>query len=387
MALRLCEGKDSKSLAVCGLNMQVLEAMTDWVRVVDSEGKVIFANPAMRRDCEMEELGQASFERDLNIGQAFVPQSISLMTLLTSINFMKEISFKGRDFSVKSSPVLKDGEVVAAVEVFRDISQENQAKKVLIKANRRMRDELNFATRVQKSLLPKKGLHGNLQVDYFYEPSEQLSGDLFDVVKIDDSHTGVYICDVVGHGVGASMLTMFIKQNVASILSHYAYTDPATLLYELRERFSELDLGYDRYFSIFYGVYNREDMTFTYSNAGHNCAPVLKNGEDYKVLRATGSPISDVFKDMRYKEYVQELEPTSKLVFYTDGFTEATNIEGVEFGMNRFINSVMRDGDIVENVVGDVVDFNWGENDDDMAILVLSLKDLDIEDESTPVYR
>lgn len=365
------------TIELCELNVQVLESMDDWVRVIDRNGRILFINKSMKTSCKTHDPNIAcSFEEDIIMGDSVVPRSVSLITLLTRKTYNKEIIFMGKEYSVKSSPVIdEDGDVVAAVEVFRDISSEIHIRRELFNANKMMSDDIKFARSIQAQLLPEKGIIGDLDVDYYYQPSKQLSGDLFDIIKIDDDKVGIYICDVVGHGVGASMLTMFIKQTTRAIVTELGGARPSITLYELRARFGEMNLAENLYFTMFYGVYSRKERSFSYSNAGHNCCPIVKLDDRYKVLEITGVPICDLFREMTYKEDKIRLEKGDKLIFYTDGFTESKNYDREEFGNERFIEAIMKPGNIIENVVGEVTKFSWGEVFDDMAIMVATLID------------
>lgn len=367
--------EDMLTIELCELNIQVLESMDDWVRVIDVNGRIIFLNKAMKESCNVNSsVISCSFDEDMTFGDSVIPRSVSFITLLTKKTYNQEVIFMGKEYSVKSSPVIdEDGEVAAAVEVFRDISSEIHIRRELFNANKAMSDDIKFARSIQRQLLPEKGRVGDLEIDYYYKPSEQLSGDLFDIIRIDQDKVGIYICDVVGKGVGASILTMFIKQTMQAIISELGGANPSTTLYELRARFGEMKLEENLYFTMMYGVYSKKDRTFSYSNAGHNCSPILKLEDNYKVLEITGVPICDIFKEMTYKEDVVRLEKGDQLIFYTDGFTESMSYEREEFGHERFVEAIMMPGDIIENVVTKVNRFSWGEVFDDMAIMVATV--------------
>src|SRR5699024_6036638 len=108
-----------------------------------------------------------------------------------------------------------------------------------------------FAKKIQMSILPKKGVFGPLKIDYLYRPSEILSGDMFDIHKIDDEHIGIYISDVVGHGVSASIMTMFIRQTMESIMKDTL--SPSDAISNLHKSFLDLNLDDENYFTLFYG--------------------------------------------------------------------------------------------------------------------------------------
>ncbi|NMR96254.1 phosphatase, partial [Vibrio parahaemolyticus] len=110
-----------------------------------------------------------------------------------------------------------DGDIVAAVEVFRDVTRERKLELELLERNKLISEDLKFARKVQEKILPRQGMFENLNIEYIYKASEMLSGDMFDVFRIDDEKIGIYIRDVAGYGIAASMLTMFIKQMMRDI--------------------------------------------------------------------------------------------------------------------------------------------------------------------------
>src|SRR5699024_7228347 len=153
---------------------------------------------------------------------------------------------------------------------------------------------------LQRKILPQRGIYKNVKIDFLYKPCEMLSGDMFDIFYIDDQHIGIYISDVVGHGITASMMTMFVRQTMRAIKEEIK--SPSKALTELHKIIIVLDLDDDKYFTMCYGVMNTETNEFRYSNAGHNCVPILFNGEEIKLLKVRGFPISYIFNEIKYKE-------------------------------------------------------------------------------------
>ena len=198
------------------LNYHVLEGMADWVRVVDKEGTIIYANKTMKEALGHNIVGMKCYKshgKEMPCSFCITDRSINTGEIV-----QKEEKINGRYFSVKSSPVTNsDGKVFAAVEVFRDVTRERKLELELIEKNKKMSKDLGFAKRIQERILPNKEILGNISIDYIYRPSEMLSGDMFDVFYIDDENIGIYISDVSGHGVAAAMMTMFIRQTMRSI--------------------------------------------------------------------------------------------------------------------------------------------------------------------------
>ncbi len=353
------------------LNYHVLESMADWVRVVDKEGTVIYANKIMKENLGHNIVGMKCYKalgRETPCNFCITERSIN-----TGEVVQKEEVYNGRFFSVKSSPVTNShGEIFGAVEVFRDVTRERKLEIELIEKNRKMSKDLGFAKKIQEKILPSKEIFDNITFDYIYKPSETLSGDIFDVFHIDDENIGIYISDVSGHGVAAAMMTMFIRQTMRSIKEDIL--SPSVALGELYRRFSTLNLDVDKYFTIFYGVFNRKTYEFKYSNGGHNCIPIKFNNNGMELLEAKGFPIVVLFEKIVYDEKTIKLSNGDKILFYTDGITEAKNKDGEEFGTDGVINIVKNNsGNILDDLENTIIDYSWGEQQDDFALVLLEV--------------
>ncbi|HLR35049.1 MAG TPA: SpoIIE family protein phosphatase [Tissierellales bacterium] len=351
------------------LNYDVLEGMADWVRVIDKFGIIIYANKTMKKDLGEDIVGKRCY--GVLGKQSPCDFCITERSIATGEIVQKEERVGDKYFSVKSSPVADSkGNIYAAVEVFRDVTRQRMLEKELKEKNKKMKKDLCFAKTLQEKILPKKGKYGNIKIDHMYKPCELLSGDMYDVFYIDNEHIGIYISDVVGHGITASMMTMFVRQTVRAIKDDYR--SPGKTLTELHKRFIDLDLDDDEYFTIFYGIFNNRTNEFKYANAGHNCIPILFNNEEIQLLKMKGYPISYIFNDIYYKESSIELKPKDKILFYTDGITEVKNEKKEEFGVERVIDSINHNRkDIIENLEKDVFKFNGGEQDDDFAVVLM----------------
>lgn len=358
------------------LNVQILDSMDDLVRVVDTSHQVIFMNVAMRK-AGFPEITQNISSIDYMQGsEHYIPTFPLAFQYATKQTITRELKINGRYYSVKSSPVLDVvGNIIANVEVFRDITSETHTKQELFKANKRMADDMKLARNIQYRLLPQKGEYQGISIDYYYEPSYNLSGDLFDVVPIDDHLTAIYIADVVGHGVGASIMTMFVKQSMTSIISDQGGEIPSKTLYEIRHRLEAMNVGTELYFTLFYGVLDHKKRVFRYSNAGHNCPPLHRSDYGVKLLSCSGAPISPLFSHMTYTDRTIDLKEEDLLLFYTDGITETKGFDRMEFGQERLIDIVKTNKTgIISKVIHATQKFRWGEIEDDIALLMVKIK-------------
>lgn len=357
------------------LNYHVLEGMADWVRVVDEDGVVIYANKSMKKDLGNDIIGKKCYEA---IGSDKECSScITQRSMAKGETIQKEEVINGKTYSVKSSPVKDSNDlIIAAVEVFRNVTRERKLELELINKNKKMNSDLEFSKRLQQKILPKKEQVHNVNIDYIYKPSETLSGDMFDMYKIDNENIGVYISDVVGNGVSASLMTMFIRQTMRVMTDDP--TSPSNVLGELHKRFLDLNLEAEYYFTIFYGIFNINTKKLKYVNAGHNCMPIRYNNnkDDIDVLENKGYPISSLLEGISFKEKEIQINSHDKILFYTDGVTEARDYSGREYGLKRLINIIKKNPkELLSEVEKSVFNHSWGEIEDDFALLLLEILD------------
>lgn len=350
---------------------EIVDGMIDWVRVIDRDNTVFYANKKMREDLGEDIVGKKCFEvlcRDKKCEYCISQETLTNGTILK-----KETELNNNTYMVISSPMVDDdGKIIGSVEVFRDITYEKELVKKVNEKNRKMSEDISFARNMQNRMLPPKGMYNSLNIDYLYESSELLSGDFFDVFKIDADNVGIYICDVVGHGVTASLLTIFVRQSLRTIAK--AYNNADKIIEELHKTFLSLNLDYDKYFSIFFGIYNKVTHDFQYINAGHNSIPILLRNQnsDIVMLEAKGYPICNIFDVVEYDINHIKLFEGDKLFFYTDGITEAKNEKGQEFGVEKLINIIENSDKVLEKLKLSLENYSNIQKDD-YAILVAQL--------------
>ncbi len=329
----------------------VLNGMGDWVRVIDANDNIIYANKTMKEGLSLSLVGRKCYEvigRDMPCDNCVSRQSIENYK-----SMRKEEEINGKIYSIMSSP-LRDlnGEVHSVIEVLRDVTETKLMQEKLKEQNNKLNTDLQIAREMQYSLLPKPLTQTKVEFDYIYIPSEMIGGDFFDVFNIDESHIGVYIADVSGHGVPASMLTMFLRQTIAKdILS------PALVLKQLYKNYSEVDFSKEMYITMFFGIIDINKNTIRYANAGHHMLPMLLDKDNGKIisLEATGIPISRWMDQVEYDEYVQKLKINNRLVFFTDGVTEICNSSSEMYGISRLKAFNLRNKDNTINKIKDLL--------------------------------
>lgn len=361
------------------LTYDILDGMVDWVRVMDREGTVIFMNRSMEKAMGEEMLGLKCYQM-LNKNKRCI-RCIGETTITTGEAAEKEERIGDKVFSIKSSPV-KDltGYIYAVVEVFRNVTRERRLENEIMKKNEKMSKDVEFAKKIQQSILPCKGTHGKLLIDYLYQPSEILSGDMFDIQKVDENHIGVYISDVVGHGVSASIMTMFIRQTMEAIMIET--TSPSETISNLHRSFLDLGLDDENYFTIFYAIINTKNNTMEYSNGGHNSLPCIVSKDENGIkkahfLEASGFPITYLFEKVDYEEHTVDICCDDEILFFTDGILECKNEEKELFGEERLIHSIESSKeDTIKSIEKKINEFKdeYGDIDDDITILKVEIK-------------
>lgn len=351
------------------INLNILNGIADLVRVLDSNNQVIFVNSAME-----ELMGASAMEMTCEPdGRYFCNLSIAERTLRTGEIIQREEYIENNYYSVKCSPIFDDDSIVAVVEVFRNITMEKKLQREIINKNKELDLEMNEAKKIQLGLLPEKGFIGGAMIDYIYRPSNILSGDMFNVFEINRDNLGIYISDTVGHGFASSQVTMFVNFMFKNLTTK-TLLNPSIALEEIKKKFNSINLDINIYFTCFYGVYNRRENTFKFSNAGHNPCPILtRNRVSYELVTA-GLPISRMFEDTTYEDNVVDLFCGDKLLFVTDGIPELKNAQGEDYGIKKLGDILNRHSvDELYEIRNDIISFTAKEPKDDMTAVLLKV--------------
>jgi sigma-B regulation protein RsbU (phosphoserine phosphatase) len=202
--------------------------------------------------------------------------------------------------------------------------------------------ELNLVADIQRSLLPQvlPEVPG-LELAAYYRTSRWAGGDYYDFFPLPDGRWGILIADVSGHGTPAAVM-MAVTHSLAHSLPGPA-DPPAKLLDYVNQKLANhYTIANEIFVTAFYGIYDPVQRTLTYSSAGHN-PPRLKRCYDGSVqsLEEVGGPPLGLFDDLDYEQTTLQLRPGDILAFYTDGITEALNVENKQFGVDR-LDEVLR---------------------------------------------
>lgn len=311
--------------------------MFDWVRVLDMNDNVIYMNKAMSDGLGTSMIGTKCYEV---IGRTEPCINCAFRkSVFDGASHEKEEYINDRYFSVMCSPIRNsENKIIAAVEVLRETTQLKQLYKEMQEQNDKFKGELEMARKLQASLLPGPLADNRLDFSLLFMPCEALGGDFLDIFKIDDSHVGLYIADVSGHGIPASLLTVFLRSTLNKKLP-----SPAKALKELFFEFNQSKLDEELYITIFYAIINLDKRTMLYSNAGLNVSPVVYSDTRFDLLRLPGIPISNWTEKPEYSDGLISFQPGDKLFFYSDGILEMRNNFNEQYGEERLLSILLND--------------------------------------------
>src|SRR5438309_4168252 len=286
---------------------------------------------------EFSEAPELATLRDSSLGAA----SVMVAPLLYAKQNMGVLALAnsrmGSPFSQNDFVVFKSITEQSAFALYNAIiySEANEKK--------RLDHDLEIARDIQRILLPARApAVAGFEIIGINVPARQVSGDYFDYIKVDDERLGIAIADVSGKGVPASLIMAICR----SVLRSQATQNPspADVLQKVNRQLYP-DIKEDMFISMAYLVVDHaRNGAVTLARAGHD-APLLYQRASQSVtpLKPPGMVLGidsgNVF-DRLTGEVAVPLERDDCLVLYTDGVTEAIDLEGNEFGLERLIESV-----------------------------------------------
>jgi serine phosphatase RsbU (regulator of sigma subunit) len=183
-------------------------------------------------------------------------------------------------------------------------------------------EQLRLAGLVQQDFLPTQ-LPDTEEVRWasIFIPAEWVSGDIYDVVRIDEQHIGFYVADVVGHGMPAALLTIFLKQALVmreTYEKNYRIFPPAEVIQNLNVRMAAQKLSGYQFATCCYCLLNIKTLQLTYARAGHPYPIHIRSGQNPEQLQIKGSLLG-VFEQGEYTQQTIQLHHGDKLLLYSDG--------------------------------------------------------------------
>lgn len=267
--------------------------------------------------------------------------STTFFILLTSLDSVAD-RVKGLDTGADDfiSKPIEQNELQARVRAglrLHQLNRDLQTQKLLLET------ELAEAAEYVKSLLPVP-MSTPLGINSRFLPSRQLGGDCFDYYWLDSDSLAIYLLDTAGHGLRATLPSVSVLNLLRSrALKGLNYYQPSQVLAALNDTF-QMNYKNDKYFTIWYGVYNRLNRQLIYASGGHPPAILVSKqssiSPEVKLLKTPGMPVG-MFPEAKYVDSTCDIDKFSSLYIFSDGAYEITKSDGTLWSLDGFIQLIL----------------------------------------------
>lgn len=250
----------------------------------------------------------------------------ALMGVLTAYNKKGGVGFTEEDQRLLSIIAMQSGQVIENARLY-----EEEQKLI------GMQEEVRLAGVIQMELLPGSAPNvPGYDIAGKTIPAQQVGGDYFDFVSVDDHTLAVCLGDVSGKGLPASLLMANLQ---ATLRSQTLATSSASECIRRSNQLLYRSTDPEKFATLFYGILDFAQHRMMYSNAGHENPILFASGADMTRLE-TGGTVLGVVENFPFEDGVVELSPGDTLVIFSDGITEAFDESDQQFGEKRLIDAV-----------------------------------------------
>lgn len=264
----------------------------------------------------------------------------------------------------------------------------------LSQKNALMEEELHMARELQLALLPrhfptlpKGACSGESAVRFcsMYQPTHTVGGDFFNIFPLSDTSVGVFMCDVMGHGVRAALVTAMMRALGEQFSG--AAGQPGELLTKINKTLWEIlrQSGTNLYATACYVVADLAASRITFANAGHPSPLLVRNSP--RVVEPimpprSGGPALGLFEDAQYQVHERELQANDLILLFTDGLFDVENANEESFNEQRLRETIhtragMAPADLVQDVFTEIERFAEGRAfADDVCFLGMEIAHL-----------
>ncbi|MBR3170214.1 MAG: SpoIIE family protein phosphatase [Lachnospiraceae bacterium] len=229
-------------------------------------------------------------------------------------------------------------------------------RQALMLEKERIATELELATRIQISALPKE-IPNQPEFNLFASmvPAKEVGGDFYDYYPIDDDHWAFVIADVSGKGIPGALFMMVTSALIHHVAVSSAETDPAKVLRKVNAEIC-LRNPEEMFITVWLGILELSTGKLSAANAGHEYPILKKAGENFELLKDRHGLVIGAMEGVKYRSYEVQMEPGAKLFVYTDGIAEATNIHNELFGTERLVEVLQAHSDAAPSEILHEVD-------------------------------
>ncbi|PFV80947.1 response regulator [Bacillus sp. AFS059628] len=317
-------------------------------------------------DIMMPEIDGLEVCRRLQKEEKFKDIPIIFVTALEDANKLAEaLDIGAMDYITK--PINKV-ELLARMRVALRLKSELNWHK---EQEENLRNELDLATQVQRNLLSSPLREDHIKIEASYLPSFKLAGDMYYWYKIDENRYGIILLDVMGHGISASLVCMFISSVLRETIK--CLIDPELVIKDLNKYMTLLHNENDNipyYFTTIYLVVDTEKRTIEYVNAGHPSGYVLVD-ETNMVELNRGSCAVGFFDEIKVEKTVIPFKKNAQITLFTDGVLEAIANDEFEAEEKLRAFTERKWGDLEEEIEGFYKEEQKKAQSDDMCLIMI----------------
>ena len=278
--------------------------------------------------------------------------------------------------------------IIGLVGISHDITERIRMEQELRQRTEEMETDVRMARQIQEAFFSQpypvfpRGVapaDSALRFAHRYVPASTLSGDFFDIVRLSDTRCGLLVCDVMGHGVRAGLLTALIRGIVEEVGPHDR--GAAQVLGEINRSLMPIvhQTGQPVFATAFYAVIDTTARTLSYGNAGHPPPLILRaaTGVVDQLSLSDPEPATGLIEDFSYTNHECVFAPGDVFLGYTDGLFEAGNASGQQFGEARLRAFLTQHrgtsgAALLQGLVNEIVAFTGHpEFDDDICALAV----------------
>lgn len=242
-----------------------------------------------------------------------------------------------------------------------------------------IKGDLAVAREIQQAILPRifppfPENAGEMDIAATMNAAKDVGGDFYDFFRIDDDKIGFVIADVSGKGIPAAIF-MAVSRTLIRATGIRGVTPSECISYS--NDLLAKESANNMFVTVFYGIYNIKTGEVTYTNAGHNPPYLIKAGGTIEQLPLSKDIVVGALDDFQFSEETLQLEHGETLLLYTDGVTEAINVNDEEYGEKR-LEETLKDvtqqncQQIINTVKADVKTFaGEAEQSDDITLLAI----------------
>ena len=240
--------------------------------------------------------------------------------------------------------------------------------------NEQMRADLVLAREIQLALLPQQyptfppGVTADQSAftfHHYYQSATYLAGDFFEIFPVSETAAGLFICDVMGHGVRASLVTAMVRPLVDEFSGRGMA--PGELLTRINRELCSIfqQAGATIFATAFYAIADARRGTLTYANAGHPPAIHIRRRTSEAVplhMPVAEGPALGLFADQTFATTETPLDAGDTVLLYTDGLFEVTGRNDEDYGSERVLETVrlhrdLRAAELIPTLLADVQRF------------------------------